>query len=71
MDNGCLYRGTCLYDSLPDYMKNLTFEKYKTTLKDYLAERELWDTGDYCITQYLKCVVPSVCPFVSYYYCVL
>ena len=46
VDNGCLYRGAIQYNSLPDSMKTLTREKYISTLKDYLAERDLWDTGD-------------------------
>ena len=46
IDNGCLYKGARIFDSLPDNCKLYTKEKFRKFLKGYLAEREVWDTHD-------------------------
>ena len=46
VENGCLYRGAKLFDSLPSEYKILTADKFQKTLKGYLAERDIFDTHD-------------------------
>ena len=46
LENGCLYRGAKIFDSIPNEYKLFNADKFRKTLKGYLTERDIWDTHD-------------------------
>ena len=46
VQNSFLYRGSEAFNKLPVEMKEMTHDKFKNTLKGYIAERELWNSND-------------------------
>ena len=46
IENGCLYRGSSIFNSIPDEYKLYTAERFKNTIKGYIADRDVFDTCD-------------------------
>ena len=46
MEYSCIYRGAKLFNGIPQSYKQLSVERFKTTIKGYIAERVLWDSMD-------------------------